>query len=269
MLKQSYKDKPFSLVLSGGGALGIAHLGVLHDLEGQKLVPSEIIGTSMGGIIGACIAIGLSEVKIYEEIKAFSSVSKWVKFSLQGNAIIDTNKIENIFIKIFANKKMKDTLIPLKLIATQLSNGDKKVFSLDDDILIKDALLATMAIPGIFDEHIIAEEHYVDGFLCENLGVNEASFEQILAVDVLGTNAYDTNLPDNFFKTANVLEMFEKSMRLLILNQTRTHLENLNKEVILIEPNTKDFNTFYFHKHEELRALGLGLLHNFNIKGTT
>jgi NTE family protein len=117
-----------------------------------------------------------------------------------------------------------------------------------------------MAIPGIFDEHSIDDAHYVDGFLCENLGVNEASFEHILAVDVLGTNAYDTNLPDNFFKTANVLEMFEKSMRLLILNQTRTHLENLDKEVMLIEPNTKDFNTFHFHKYAEIRSVGLGLL---------
>lgn len=44
-------NTPFSLVLSGGGALGIAHLGVLHDLEQKTLVPMELIGTSMGGII--------------------------------------------------------------------------------------------------------------------------------------------------------------------------------------------------------------------------
>jgi NTE family protein len=252
--------QPFTLVLSGGGALGIAHLGVLHDLEKQNLVPSEIVGTSMGGIIAAFMAIGLCETEIYKEIKAFSSVSKWMKFSLQGNAIIDTNKIENIFIKIFADKKMKETSIPLKLIATQLSNGDKKVFTSDDNVLIKDALLATMAIPGVFDEHIIEDEHYVDGFLCENLGVNEASFQTLLAVDVLGKNAFDKALPDNFFKTSNVIEMLEKSMRLLIVNQTRTHIKNSDKNIILIEPCTKAYNTFHFHKHAEIRALGLGLL---------
>jgi NTE family protein len=45
---KNFNKKSFSLVLSGGGALGIAHLGVVHDLEQYNVVPSEIIGTSMG-----------------------------------------------------------------------------------------------------------------------------------------------------------------------------------------------------------------------------
>ena len=88
MIKDFTKNH-FTLVLSGGGALGIAHLGVLHDLETQNIVPSEIVGTSMGGIVGACMAIGMSEAEIYTEIKAFSSVTKWIKFSFSGNAIVD------------------------------------------------------------------------------------------------------------------------------------------------------------------------------------
>lgn len=59
---------------------------------------------------------------------------------------------------------MKNTIIPLKLIATNLTNGHKKVFTAEDDIYIKDAVLATMAMPGIFDEHIIGTEVYGDGF---------------------------------------------------------------------------------------------------------
>ena len=55
------KSKDFTLVLSGGGALGIAHLGVLSDLEDESITPSEIVGTSMGAIIGACFAIGMRE----------------------------------------------------------------------------------------------------------------------------------------------------------------------------------------------------------------
>jgi len=57
-------------VLAGGGALGIAHLGVLHDRESKKIKPQEIIGTSMGGIIGACAAIGLKEKEIYAHVKS-------------------------------------------------------------------------------------------------------------------------------------------------------------------------------------------------------
>lgn len=257
---KNFNREKFSLVLSGGGALGIAHLGILHDLEKQNIVPSEIVGTSMGGIIGASIAIGMKEKEILKEIESFSNVFNWIKFSFSGNAVVENEKINKIFDNIFKNKKMKDTLIPLKLIATNLHNGHKKVFTASDNVLIKDALLSTMAIPGVFEEHTIDGETYGDGFLCANLGVNEASFNDIVAVDVMGKNSFEKAMPDNFFKTANVIEMFEKSMRLLIYNQTQTHIKNTNKNIYLIEPITKEYKTFQFHKYEEIRALGLGLL---------
>ena len=257
----SQNIQPFSLVLSGGGALGIAHLGVLHDLEQQNLIPSEIVGTSMGGIIGACMAWGMHEAEIYEVIEKFSSVSTWIKFSLSGNAIVDNSKIEVIFEKLFGRQKMSDTSIPLKLITTNLISGEKRVFSAEDDVYLKDAVLATMAIPGIFDEHKIENNIYADGFLCENLGINEASYTNVIAVDVLGSHSFEKELPDNFFKTSNVLEMFERSMRLIIYNQSKTHLQNSKSNIKLIEPDTKAYNTFHFHKHKEIRALGLGLLH--------
>ncbi|NOR55975.1 MAG: patatin-like phospholipase family protein [Sulfurovum sp.] len=257
---ENIQTQNFTLVLSGGGALGIAHLGVLHDLEAQNLVPAELVGTSMGGIIAACMSIGMSEAKTYKEIQAFSSLTKWLQFSFSGNAIINNGKIAAIFDNIFAAKKMKDTNIPLKLIATHLNNGHKRVFTADDDVYIKDALLATMAIPGVFSEHVIEGETYADGFLCENLGLSEATQEKVLAVNVLGENSFDKNLPNNFFKTANVLEMFEKSIRLLIYNQSKTQIKNSEKEIYLIEPMTREYATFSFHKHKEIRALGLGLL---------
>ncbi len=254
------KTKNFSLVLSGGGALGIAHLGVLHDLERQNIVPAEIVGTSMGGIIGACMAIGMQERDIHKQINSFAGVFNWLKFSFTGNAVVENDKIAAIFDDIFQDKKMCDTDIPLKLIATNLRNGHKKVFTAQDDVYIKDAVLCTMAIPGIFEEYVIDGETYGDGFLCENLGISEASLERVLAVDVLGKNAFDGDMPDNFFKTMNILEMFEKSLRLLIYNQTQTLIKYSTKDITLIEPVTKEYKTFYFHKTAAIRALGLGLL---------
>lgn len=259
-MENKLQTNQFTLVLSGGGALGIAHLGVLYDMEQQSLIPAEIVGTSMGGIIGACLAMGMKEHEIYEQIKSFVGVFNWIKFSFSGNAVVDNEKVAKIFDGIFGNKKMKDTAIPLKLIATNLRNGNKKVFDASDDVYIKDAVLCTIAIPGVFEEHIVDREIYGDGFLCENLGVNEASFDTILAVDVQGKNAFDETMPDNFFKTVNILEMFERSIRLLIYNQSKTHMSHLNKYIRLIEPSTKDYKTFHFHKYKEIRALGLGLV---------
>ena len=72
-------------------------------------------------------------------------------------------------------------------------------------------------------------------------------------------------MPDNFFKTNNVLEMLEKSMRILIYNQTKTIVKNSQKNIYLVEPDTHKYKTFHFHKHKELRNLGLGLLSDFSI----
>ena len=117
-----------------------------------------------------------------------------------------------------------------------------------------------MAIPGIFEEHAVDGETYGDGFLCENLGVKEAEYDLVLAVDVLGENSFEKEMPDNFFKTANVMEMFEKSVRLLIYNQSKSHIACSEKEILLIEPETKGYKTFSFHKYKKIRERGLGLL---------
>lgn len=259
MINKLKSDK-FSLVLSGGGALGIAQLGVISDLEKKGLVPSEIIGTSMGSIIGACISIGMKEKDIYSLFIEFSNIFNWVKFSFFGNSIIKSEKIENILNNIFSNKEMHETKIPLKIIATNILDGSIKVFTSYDNVKIKDAILASMAIPGIFEEKEINGIIYSDGFLCENLGIPQATHNNILAVDVLGKNSFEREMPDNFFKTSNILEMFEKSMRILIYNQTKVILKNSNKNTYLIEPDTKKYKTFHFHKYEELRKLGLDLL---------
>ncbi len=260
MLTKEIDFNNFSLVLSGGGALGIAHLGVIEDLEKNNITPSEVIGTSMGGIIGACISIGLKEKDIYKLFAEFSNLINWVKFSFSGNSLIKNDKLDLIFSKIFGNLKMKDTQIPLKLIATNIENGNIKVFSKKDDILIKDAVLATMAIPGIFEEKTIDGKIYVDGFLCENLAVTQATKKNILAVDVLGINSFEHSLPKNFLKTKNIFDMFEKSLRLLMYNQTKNHLKNTDKKIYLIEPDTKKFQTFHFHKYKIIKKLGSNLV---------
>ncbi len=259
-LDNIFNKDNFTLVLSGGGALGISHLGIIADMELKGLTPSEVIGTSIGAIIGACVAIGMKEKDIYAHIIEFSSVYSWMKFSFTGNSIIKSEKIDKILEQIFHNIKIKDTKIPLKIIATNIQTGDMKLFTSRDDVMIKDAVLASMAIPGIFEEQVIDGTIYSDGFLCENLGVNQATCRDIIAVDVLGKNSFAQEMPNNFLKTSNILEMLEKSMRILIHNQTKLLLKNSTKNILLIEPDTKKYKTFHFHKHEELRELGVGLL---------
>jgi NTE family protein len=254
------RNEDFSLVLSGGGALGIAHVGVLADMKRLDLHPSEIVGTSMGGIIGACYAAGMDAKEIFALIERFGRVTNWLKLSFSGNAVIEHDRIAEIFRTIFGDRRIGELDLPLKLVATELTHGHKRVFNADDDVSVVDALLATMAIPGIFEEMEIEGETYGDGFLCANLAVEDAAYDAVLASDVLGENAFEKSLPDNFFKTANVLEMFERSMRLLICNQTRQILAHTKKNVVLLDIPTAGYKTYHFHKAEAIRKLGEGVL---------
>jgi NTE family protein len=252
--------KKFSLILSGGGALGISQLGIVKQLEKDNLFPSEVIGTSMGALIAACLSIGLNSNDILDLFKKFSKITNWIKFSFGGNSIIDNDKIKNILISIFDDKKMHETIIPLKIIATALNTGNKRVFSaIDTNISIVDALLSSIAIPGVFEATTIDDIVYVDGFLCENLGLTESSFDDIIAVDVLGYNSYNPDLPSSS-KLFNILDMFEKSMRLLIYNQRKSKLDSLfqknpNVNLTLIDVKTDAYKTFHFHAYLELASL--------------
>ena len=211
----------------------------------------------MGGIIGACLAIGLKSEEITGLFEKFSNIFNWIKFSMEGHSLIKSERIEKIFINIFGEKKIKDVKIPIKIIATDISSGDIRVFDKNDDIYIKDALLATMAIPGVFEEKYLDGKIYADGFLVENLGVNQTEYNDILAVDVVGKNSFNPDMPDKFFKTQNIVDMLEKSIRLLMYNQTRTNIKNSDKNIYLVEPETKEYKTFQFHKYKEIKRKGL------------
>jgi NTE family protein len=210
----------------------------------------------MGAIIGSSLAIGLTTEEILKNIEKFSSLKKWIKFSIKGNSLIKNNKIKKILFEIFENKKIKDVNIPLKIISTNLKNGNSKTFRKNDDITIVDAILASMAIPGVFEEQKIKNNFYVDGFLSQNLEILEASSSSIIAIDVLGFNSFKANLPTSFIKTKNIFEMIEKSMRILIINQTKNNIQKLkDKNLKYFDLNTNKFKTFNFNKYQELYNL--------------
>ena len=251
---KSRLQNDFSLVLSGGGALGIAHLNVLRYLDENQLRPSEILGVSMGAIIGAAYALDYSEQDIYEFIKRFSNVFKWGKLSFSNGSVLTTEKIRELFKLIYADKKMSDVKTPLTLVATDFNNGQAIQFNNNSDILIIDAVLASMAIPGVFPPVKIKNQYLVDGFIASNLPVDYARYPTILASNVLGKNSYhDFKEKDYTFfgHTKAVLEMLERSVRLIMYNKTQEVIKN-NDNIILVEPEVAKFKTFEFHKYKEI-----------------
>ncbi len=252
------QKKNFSLVLSGGSSLGLAHIGTIKFIEKNNLKPSEIIGTSMGSVIGALYALGETSETIQEKIKDLKTQDLFEIKYLQGR--VDYRKAKTFLKKIFQNKKMKDAKIPLKIIATKLKNGEERIFTKKDNIEIYHAVLASAAIPGILNAEKIKGEMYVDGCVSSNLPLEAARKNNIkLAINVInkkGKEYHYKNPKTSLIKNIKTkFEILRRASYYYIIKQTESKITN-TKNLILIEPNLKRFNSFKLINHKKIIKSG-------------
>ena len=160
------KEKvPF--VLSGGGARGVAHIGVLQAFAEAGIVPSAISATSAGAWVGAFIAAGLTPQAITELWRG-----EWrlhlTRWRVLRGELLSQRRIGEFFEANLPAKRFEDLRIPLHITATDLERGGQRIFSSGD--LIR-PLLAAGAVPLIFPAVTIDGIPYVDGALSNNLPI--------------------------------------------------------------------------------------------------
>jgi NTE family protein len=160
-------DKQYNigLVLSGGGARGFAHLGVLHALNEKGIYPDVISGTSAGAIIGALYADGLTPGEILKLMEGSSRLD-FMRPALPREGLLQINGISKILKASLRSKKFEDLKIPLFVAATDLNNG-KAVYFSEGEIL--DPVIASASIPVVFQPVKINGISYVDGGVLDNL----------------------------------------------------------------------------------------------------
>lgn len=249
------KNKNFSLVLSGGAALGCAHLGAIEALEQRHLVPGEIVGASMGAIVGAAYAFGYSTEAIAGSLEKFSGVTNWIRPSWSKPSFFNTEKVSEIFSDLFSDQSIRNAKIPLKIVATDFESGRARVFTEQDEIPVKDALLCSMSIPVLFPPVAIEGRMFVDGFLCANLPVEFAiAGYPVIAVDVMSIRS----LPEmeEAPKPKALLQAYERTFCLLVHSQTRAALAR-RKDVVLIEPELAGYHVYDFDEWDALRHAGM------------
>lgn len=156
------------LALSGGGILGMAHLGLLKELESNKIKIDMIAGTSIGAMAGGLYAAGGAE-KIEEFLELFEkrrSSSKQVLSFLSDNFLEIAKKTltECLGDATFADLKTKFICT-----ATDLSDGSLSIL---DKGGVVDAIMASCAYPGLLPVQKIGEKYYIDGGIVCNFPVN-------------------------------------------------------------------------------------------------
>jgi NTE family protein len=254
-------ESRFNLVLSGGAALGYAHVGVVQRLYELDRIPQEIVGTSMGAIVGSAYALGLSKKDFLDLFDEFSNIFKWFRLSFSDASLIDNDKIYAILESVFGDMTVSQVPIPLKIVASNFNSGEIRIFCKDDDIAIKDAVLASMSIPALFPQVEIKGEFYVDGYLGANLGINHLSNSSIqtIAVDVMGLNSLAPYVKDKysfFGHTKAIIKNMERAMRLMMINQTKMIVEDFQGELLLLQPNLHKFKSSHFTRYKKIKEVG-------------
>lgn len=153
--------------LSGGGARGFAHLGILQYLEENGIRPGIISGVSAGAIVGAFIASGRLPREIFE-ILARGGFMKYTKIQLPTDGLLRFDGLDKIFRKEIPVENIEDLKMPFFVTAANLSTGKIEYF---DRGPIHKIVLASSAIPILFSPVEINGNQYVDGGLLNNLPV--------------------------------------------------------------------------------------------------
>ena len=155
------------LVLSGGGARGIAHLGILKALLEKKIKISGISGCSAGSIVGALFAAGYSPDHIFEIVVSTATL-RALRPAWSRAGLLRMQKAEDIYLKYIPHNSFEHLKIPLTVNATNLYAGETVYFSSGE--LLK-PVMASCCIPGLFEPITFNDNTFVDGGVLNNMPI--------------------------------------------------------------------------------------------------
>ena len=178
--------KKVGLALSGGGALGIAHIGVLQVFEENNIPIDVVTGTSMGSLVGGMYCAGISTQTMLERICNFKT-NRMLDVELFKGGIIAGKKVVEYLQQTLGEDidfNIENLNKPYAAVACDLMTGDKVVMDSGD---LFDAIRASISVPGIFSPFKKDGKVLVDGGIVDNMPVEDArrlGADIVIGVDV-------------------------------------------------------------------------------------
>lgn len=262
------RKQRWALVLSGGGAKGFAHIGVLKALQSMGVgEPDLIAGTSMGAVVGCLYACGkspeeLEQYALHEFDLADHLESPFFRINGPVGRVFQTGqmlsylairpgldsgrKVLELLQRLTENKQFSETRIPFRCNAVDLLTGRERIFS---EGFLAQAVRASLSFPAFFEPVGQDGQLLVDGGIINNLPINsarEAGIKRILAVDV---GPFRMSSPKTLGSGAVIL--------FRCLQVAIHHIERGDRDRAVLTLNADDGSSpFAFNKVEKLIALG-------------
>lgn len=241
MSKKQYK---IGLVLSGGGARGFAHLGLLQALNDAGIYPDVISGTSAGAIVAVLYADGYSPRDIIKLLNSGSRLD-FMRPSLPREGLLQLNGISKILKANLRAKTFKELKIKLFVTATDLNNG-KAVYFSEGELL--DPVIASASIPVLFQPVIINKILYVDGGVLDNLPL--IPIENICKI-LIGSFVNPVGYLEKISGLINIAE------RTFMLSMSKEIIEKAKKFDLFVAPlELRNYKILDPEKAEELFKVG-------------
>lgn len=240
----SEKQYKIGLVLSGGGARGFAHLGVIQALNEAHIYPDVISGTSAGALAGVLYADGYTPVEILKLMNSGSRLD-FVRPTLPREGLLQIGGIIKILKSSLRAKTFEDLKIPLYVTATDLNNGKAVYFSEGE---LVNPVIASASIPVLFQPVIIKNIHYVDGGVMDNLPVRPIEKK---CKTLIGSFVNPVGYVEKISGLINIAE------RAFMLSMSKEILEKAKKfDLFVSPPELMNYKILDPEKAEELFSVG-------------
>lgn len=274
--------KNVTLVLSGGGARGLAHIGVIEEMESRGYIIGSIAGTSMGALVGGVYAAGkMNEYKEWVYNLDKQKIFKLLDFSFSNQGLIKGDKVLNKMKEFIPDANIEDLKIKYTATAFDLSQNKEIVFK---EGSLYNAIRASISIPTVLTPVISGDSVLVDGGVVNNIPIRNAIRTENDTLFAVYVNA---DIPVHHIKVAEKIKKqalymqkineFRKGLNksgitddrkkfhyFNLINDTiavmTNHLASTiiknNPPDILVEISKKTCGTYDFYKAEELVEIG-------------
>jgi NTE family protein len=210
-------SKPkIGLALSGGAARGLAHIGVIKAFQEEGIEVSFIAGASVGSLIGALYAAGMS----WSMMADIARKIKWkdlAQITLSPMGIAKHAKLKKIIDDLISGKRFEDLSIPFAAVAVDITSGEEVVLKHGS---VAEAVRASSSLPGIFEPTVLGGRYLVDGGLLNNMPadvVRSMGADIVVAVE-LNAQRGEPHPPKN------ILDILYRCF-MLVLRNSRNSLE--------------------------------------------
>jgi len=234
------------LVLSGGGAKGAAHIGVIKALEEHNIFPTHISGTSAGAIVGALYAQGIGWKEMLNFFKTIP-IFRPSKYARSKPGFINTEAFYDSFKHFFPEDNFKALKKPLFVTASNIVDGSLKIFSKGQ--LIK-PVLASASFPGVFTPTEINGSYYIDGGTLNNFPIEPLKSECDKIVGVYVNPLRKISIKD----LKHSYTVIERAYRIKAAYESTTKFNDC--DLLICPEELANFSVFDMNKIETVFNLG-------------